>query len=88
MLIEGKNGELEEIRVGPDPNEVLEWNILIGKNARANGFHHCVVIGHDVEATKDYQLIIGNSEIEGTRDITDAEYQEMLKMFTALVMGF
>lgn len=51
-------------------------NILIGFNATSE-FDSCVVIGVNLKATKSNQIIIGNSEVQASRELSDDEFESL-----------
>ena len=52
------------------------YSVVIGENNTC-GHSYCVVIGNGLTTTEDYQLIVGNVKVSLSRQMTQAEQQEI-----------
>ncbi|AWH14642.1 hypothetical protein [Aeromonas phage 62AhydR11PP] len=59
-------------------------SVVIG-NGCTSDHRYAVVIGSNVSSDKDYQLKIGSNGIQCSRDISQEEFDEIRKVFSALI---
>lgn len=57
--------------------------VVIGTNNYSD-HEKCVLIGHGLKSTDHNQLIIGNSKVTTSREMTDDEFKEIRAVFLGL----
>lgn len=59
-------------------------SIAIGNHCTVN--HRCsILIGNNISSDKDYQLKIGNSQVECTRELAEGEFEEIRSTLLAIL---
>jgi len=61
-------------------------SIAIGPNIKINN-KNCILIGSDLKSEHDYQLIIGNTEVKVTRELTDNEFNDFRSILISIICG-
>jgi len=77
---------MTNIKYEQDPNGFNNGNnnTIIGAGCKSK-FNNCVVIGVGIESTADFQLIVGNNQIQATRQLTDEEYKTIRNTLFSIV---
>jgi len=60
-----------------------KFSVVIGLGSTCT-HNNCVLIGSELKSTSDYCLMIGNSQVCTSREMTDSEFQVLLKTLTEL----
>jgi len=58
-------------------------NVIVGQSADSK-YNNCILIGNGLEATEDYQLVIGNSVVKITRRMTEEEFELIYDTFRSI----
>lgn len=59
-------------------------NVIIGANSDTGIHSGCVLIGTNLKAERDYQIKIGNNEVEISRQMTAEEFLSIYRTFAEL----
>ena len=59
-------------------------NVVIGSGNLCR-HNNCIVIGHHLSTTRDYQLLIGSIDSTVNKTLTDAEYEDLRNVLGLLV---